>query len=112
MEVTREITVDADLDEVWRFLADPDELAGWVGDDVRTADVRVGSTGVSWTWAPDGVESAVELTVVEDEGMTRVRVTERRAGGASARACSIGDAWDERLFGLEVRCLGRIPIPA
>ena len=111
MEVTREITVDADLDEVWRFLTDPDELAGWVGDDVRTADVRFGTGRVSWTWAPDGVESAVELTVVEDDGRTTVRVTERRAGGASAR-CSIGDAWDERLFGLEVRCLGRIPIPA
>ena len=112
MEVTREITVDAAPDEVWRFLVDPDELAGWVGDDVRGADVRIGTGGLSWTWAPDGVESAVELTVVEDAGRTTVRVTERRAGGA-ARACSVGDAWDERLFGLEVRCLARtLAIPA
>ena len=109
VEVTREITVDVDADEVWRFLSDPDELAGWVGEDVRRADVRIGTGGVSWTWAPDGVESDVELTLVEEEGRTTVRVTERRA---SARSCSIGDAWDERLFGLELKCLGRIPTPA
>ena len=109
MEVTREITVDVDADEVWRFLSDPDELAGWVGDEVRQADVSVGTTGLRWTWAPDGVESAVELTVVEDGDRTTVRVTERRA---SARACSIGDAWDERLFGLELRCLSRSLTPA
>ena len=102
MEVTREITVDADLDEVWRYLSDPDELAGWVGDEVRTADVRVGEAGITWTWSPDGVESTVELTLVETEAGTTVQVTEKRA---SARACSIGDAWDDRLFGLEVRCL-------
>lgn len=106
MEVTREITVDSEPDEVWRLLADPDELAAWVGDEVRAADVRVGSDGLSWTWAPDGVESTVELAVVEVDGATTVRVTERRAGGARA-SCSIGDAWDDRLFGLEVRCLTR-----
>jgi uncharacterized protein YndB with AHSA1/START domain len=109
VEVTREITVHADADEVWRFLSDREELAGWVGDEVRSADVRLGDNAVSWTWAPDGVESAVELTLVTEPDRTTVRVTERRAG---ARACSVGDAWDERLFGLELRCLARIPIPA
>ena len=111
MEVTREITVDVDADEVWRLLSDPDELAAWVGDEVRAADVRLGEGAVTWRWAPDGVESTVELTLVPDADGTTVRVTERRAAGA-ARACSIGDAWDERLFGLELRCLARIPIPA
>jgi uncharacterized protein YndB with AHSA1/START domain len=106
MEITREITVDADADEVWRFLSDPDELAGWVGDEVRTAAVDVGTSGLTWTWAPGGVESTVELTLVEQDGRTTVRVTERRPGATSAaRACSLGDAWDERLFGLELRCL-------
>lgn len=107
MEVTREITVDADLDEVWRFLSDPDELAGWVGDEVRTADVHVGDGGLTWTWAPDGVESTVELTLVEAEAGTTVQVTERRPTGGARASCSIGDAWDDRLFGLEVRCLTR-----
>ena len=105
MEVTREITVGADLDEVWRFLADPDELAGWVGEEVRTADVRVGESGLTWTWAPDGVESTVELTLVETDAGTTVQVTERRPTGGARASCSIGDAWDDRLFGLEVRCL-------
>ena len=104
MEVTREITVDADADEVWRLLSDPDELAGWVGDEVRTAAVHVGTDTLTWTWAPDGVASTVELTLVEEGERTTVRVTERRAG---ARACSIGDAWDDRLLGLELRCLTR-----
>ena len=48
MEVTREITVDVDADEVWRFLSDPEELAGWVGDEVRSAHVRVGEGAVRW----------------------------------------------------------------
>ncbi len=111
--VTREITLDTDAAEVWQLLADPDELAGWVGDEVRTAAVRVGDGAVSWTWAPDGVTSTVELTVVEEATGTTVRVTERRAGATSgARACSIGDAWDDRLLGLELRCLQRRLIPA
>ncbi len=108
MEITREITVDADADEVWRFLADRDELAGWVGDEVRDAEVRRAGDGLTWTWSPGGVESTVELTLVTEGERTTVRVTERRATALSgARACSIGDAWDERLFGLEVRCLSR-----
>lgn len=112
--ITREIQLDADADEVWRFLSDPDELAGWVGDEVRDAEVHVGAAGVTWTWAPDGVESTVELTVLEHDGRTTVHVSERRSGVATAgaRACSIGDAWDDRLFGLEMRCLQRILIPA
>jgi uncharacterized protein YndB with AHSA1/START domain len=111
--VTREITLDAGADEVWQLLADPDELAGWVGEEVRTADVRVGDGGLSWTWAPDGVDSRVEVTLVEVGDRTMVRVTERRAGAtAAARACSIADAWDDRLFGLELRCLSRILTPA
>jgi uncharacterized protein YndB with AHSA1/START domain len=107
-EITREITLDADADDVWHLLSDPEELAAWVGDEVRTADVRIGDTGITWTWAPDGVDSTVELTVVEVGERTTVRVTERRVGAtASARACSIGDAWDDRLLGFELRCLTR-----
>jgi uncharacterized protein YndB with AHSA1/START domain len=113
VEVTREITVDADVDEVWRLLSDPDELAAWVGDEVRTADVSVGDGAVRWTWAPGGVESTVELVAVETDAGTTVRVTESRPGAtSSARACLIGDAWDDRLFGLELRCLRRTLIPA
>lgn len=116
MEVTREITLDADIDEVRRLVADPDELAGWVGDELRDASVEFGVDGARWTWAPDGVPSSVEVTFVGDGERTTVRVVERRPGPAtsSARACTIGDAWDDRLLGLELRCLQRAlrPIPA
>jgi hypothetical protein len=45
---------------------------------------------------------------VRQHERTTVRVTERRAGAtSSARACSIGDAWDVRLLGLELKCLQR-----
>ena len=106
MEYFREITLDADADEVWRLLSDHDELAAWVGDEVRGAAIRTGDGVVSWTWAPDGVASTVELTLATEGERTTVRVVEHRPmATAGARACSIGDAWDDRLFGLELRCL-------
>jgi uncharacterized protein YndB with AHSA1/START domain len=112
MEITREITLDTEAADLWRLLADPEELAGWVGDEVRSASVHVGESGLTWTWAPDGVASTVELTVVDHGDRTTLRVTERKAGAtAAARACSIGDAWDDRLLGLELRCLTRALVP-
>jgi uncharacterized protein YndB with AHSA1/START domain len=107
-EVTREIDLDATAEEVWRLVADPEELAGWVGDEVRTAQVVSDDGGrrLSWAWAPDGVESTVELTVVEEGDRSRVRVTERSAGvaTASARACSL-TRWDDAFLALELRAL-------
>ena len=106
--VTREIDLDATAEEVWRLVADPDELAGWVGDEVRTAHVVSddGDRRLTWTWAPDGVESSVELTVVEEGDRSRVRVTERSAGvaTASAGACSL-TRWDDAFLALELRAL-------
>jgi uncharacterized protein YndB with AHSA1/START domain len=106
MEIIKEIEVDASTEEVWRFLSDRDELAGWVGEEVRRADVDQldDARRLAWTWAPDGVETTVEVELIDVGDRTRVRVVER-GSLASARACSVGDAWDDRLFGLEVRCL-------
>jgi uncharacterized protein YndB with AHSA1/START domain len=103
MEIVREIELDGTVDDVWRLLADPDELASWVGDEARTVHDVVVDEGsrLSWSWAPDGRESTVELTLVPEGDHTRLRVVERGA----ARACAVGDAWDDRLFGLELRCL-------
>ncbi|MBA2279766.1 MAG: SRPBCC family protein [Acidimicrobiia bacterium] len=109
MEITRELELDASPDEVWELLSDPDELAAWVGDEVRGARLDPALEGVrrlGWTWAPDGIESEVQVVVEEVGDRSVVRIVERSVTGA-ARACSIGDAWDERLFGLEVRCLTR-----
>jgi Polyketide cyclase / dehydrase and lipid transport len=106
MEITREIELDAPADDVWRLLTDPDELAGWVGDEIREAEVqrRDDTRTVTWTWAPHGVETRVEVELVESGDHSVLRVVER-GPFAAARACSLGDAWDDRLFGLEVRCL-------
>ena len=108
MEITRDVDLDASVEDVWRLLTDPDELAGWVGDEVRSAPVTHDRDGhrISWTWSPDGVESTVELTVVEEGDRTRVQVTERTAGvpTASARACTLA-RWDDAFLALELRAL-------
>lgn len=104
MSMTRTIELEADIDEVWSFLADPEALAGWVGDEVRAAEVAgdAASRRLTWTWAPDGVESTVELTVTTDGDRTAVTVTERTAGAVSA--CSVA-RWDGALLDLELRAL-------
>jgi uncharacterized protein YndB with AHSA1/START domain len=99
MQMTRELELDVAADDVWRLLRDPDELAAWVGDEVRGAAVVVGERTVSWTWAPEGVESTVEVTVVEVEERTVVRVVERSAGPV----CSMWVA--DALLHLELRAL-------
>jgi hypothetical protein len=104
MEMTRTIELDAGIDEVWRFLADPEELAGWVGEEVRGTVVDRDAVGrrLTWCWAPDGVESTVELTVTADGDRTYVTVVERTAGPAPV--CSRA-RWDGALLDLELRAL-------
>jgi uncharacterized protein YndB with AHSA1/START domain len=92
MELTREITVPATAEEVWRSLAEPT----WLGEDASIelqpdGEVRVGEkTGfveeveeprrlVFWWAAPDQDSTRVELELEEeDDGMTHVRVVESR----------------------------------
>jgi uncharacterized protein YndB with AHSA1/START domain len=92
MELTREITVPATAEEVWRSLSEP----AWLGEDASIelrpdGDVRVGDrTGfveeveepqrlVFWWAAPDEDSTRVELELDEEEdGVTHVRVVESR----------------------------------
>jgi uncharacterized protein YndB with AHSA1/START domain len=91
MELTREITVPATAEEVWRSLAEPT----WLGEDASIelqpdGEVRVGErTGfveeveesqrlVFWWAAPDEDSTRVELELEEEDGMTHVRVVESR----------------------------------
>jgi uncharacterized protein YndB with AHSA1/START domain len=91
MELTREITLPATAEEVWRSLEEP----SWLGDDASIelhpdGEVRAGErTGfveeveeecrlVFWWAAPEEDSTRVELELEEDGGVTHVRVVESR----------------------------------
>jgi uncharacterized protein YndB with AHSA1/START domain len=91
MELTREITLPATAEEVWRSLTEP----AWLGEDASIelhpdGEVRAGErTGfveeveeerrlVFWWAAPEEDSTRVELELEEDDGVTRVRVVESR----------------------------------
>jgi uncharacterized protein YndB with AHSA1/START domain len=91
MELTREITLPATAEEVWRSLEQP----AWLGDDASIelhpdGDVRAGDrTGfveeveeerrlVFWWAAPEEDSTRVELSLEEDGDVTHVRVVESR----------------------------------
>ena len=91
MELTREITLPATAEEVWRSLSEPT----WLGEDASidlrpNGEVRAGErTGfveeadeprrlVFW-WSEQGAEATrVELELAEEDEETRVRVVESR----------------------------------
>jgi uncharacterized protein YndB with AHSA1/START domain len=91
MELTREITLPATAEEVWRSLEEP----AWLGEDASIelhpdGEVRAGDrTGfveeveeprrlVFWWAAPDEESTRVELELDEEEDVTHVRVVESR----------------------------------
>jgi uncharacterized protein YndB with AHSA1/START domain len=91
MELTRDITLPASAEEVWRSLAAPE----WLGEDAQIdlrpdGDVRVGDrTGfveeveapsrlVFWWSAPGEEASRVELELEEEGDETHLRVVESR----------------------------------
>jgi uncharacterized protein YndB with AHSA1/START domain len=91
MELTREITLPATAEEVWRSLEEP----AWLGDDASIelypdGEVQAGDrTGfveeveeerrlVFWWAAPDEDSTRVELELDEEEEFTHVRVVESR----------------------------------
>jgi uncharacterized protein YndB with AHSA1/START domain len=91
MELTREITLPATAEEVWRSLAEP----AWLGEDASIelhpdGEVRAGErTGfveeveeerrlVFWWAVPEEDPTRVELSLDEDGDVTHVRVVESR----------------------------------
>jgi uncharacterized protein YndB with AHSA1/START domain len=91
MELTREITLPATAEEVWRSLTEP----AWLGEDASIelhpdGEVRAGDrTGfveeveeerrlVFWWAAHDEDSTRVELELEEDDEVTHVRVVESR----------------------------------
>ena len=84
MEVTREVVLEAPLDEVWEALTDPDQLDEWFSEDGEERELVVEEveTGrrVAYTWEEGTV--AIELEEVGDG--TRVVVTESGEPGWNA----------------------------
>ena len=84
MEVTREVVVEAPVDEVWAAVTDPEQVDEWFAEDGETRELQVEEveTGrrVAYTWE-DG-EVAIELEEVG--GGTRVLVTETGEPGWNA----------------------------
>lgn len=98
MEVRREITVPAPVEEVWSALTEPERLETWFANDVAL-ELEPGGTG-TFRW-DDGEErravveevdperrlafswdeSRVEIELVEVEAGTRVLVTETAGAG-------------------------------
>lgn len=131
MRVQREVVLDADRDEAWHLLTDPDELAAWLGTPL-CLDLRPGGAAayvepdgttrhaviehvrdgerLSFVWwdADGGTTSRVVFELTPVDCGTKVAVTETRASvaGASLRL-PLGAMWDERLFDLERHCITR-----
>ena len=128
--MTRSVDLDADADDVWQAVADPDERALWLDDpDAGDRRVRLDEAApgerLVWTWWRPGDEGDASTVTVELApvlgGGTRVIVTETSPAPvpvAAARAHAVRarrrrsarhpwvrcgrDRWDARLLGLEL----------
>ena len=84
MEVTREVVLEAPLDEVWEALTDPDQLEEWFTEDGEDRELVVEEVErgrrVAYTW-DDG---SVEIELEESDDGTRVVVTETGEPGWNA----------------------------
>ena len=108
LTVRREEIFSAPREDVWAALTEAERLAAWFANDVEL-DASEGGRGVfrwadgderrasvhevvegeriAFTWTDgDGVESTVELDLVETDGGTRLTVTETARSGIKATA--------------------------
>ena len=84
MEVTREVLLEAPLDEVWEALTEPEQVDAWFSEDGEERELAIEEVEpgrrVAYTW--DGGDVAIELEEVD--GGTRVVVTETGEPGWNA----------------------------
>jgi uncharacterized protein YndB with AHSA1/START domain len=84
VEVTREVVLEAPLDEVWEALTDPDQLEEWFSEDGEERQLVVEEVEtrrrVTYTWD----EGRVAIEVEEIDTGTRVVVTETGEPGWNA----------------------------
>jgi uncharacterized protein YndB with AHSA1/START domain len=117
-QVTRSVDIDADLDDVWRAVADPDGRVRWLDDPdavarrvrVDEVDATAPARRLTWTWWRPGDEagaSTVSVVVAPREGGgTRVVITESLQAHASTGAgAGLRALWGHRILGLELLLL-------
>src|SRR5688500_19139590 len=84
VEVTREVVLDAPVEEVWNALTDPDRLDEWFSEDGEERELAIEEVEtrrrVAYTWDDGNV--AIELEELGDG--TRVVVTETGEPGWNA----------------------------
>jgi uncharacterized protein YndB with AHSA1/START domain len=84
VEVTREVVLEAPLDEVWDALTDPAQLEEWFTEDGEERELVVEEVEthrrVAYTWE----EGHVAIEIEEVEKGTRVVVTETGEPGWNA----------------------------
>jgi len=84
VEVTREVVLEAPLDDVWEALTDPEQLEEWFTEDGEERELVVEEVEtrrrVAYTWD----EGRVAIEVEEVEKGTRVVVTESGEPGWNA----------------------------
>jgi uncharacterized protein YndB with AHSA1/START domain len=84
VEVTREVVVEAPLEEVWDALTEPERLEEWFSEDGERRELVIEEVEtrrrVAYTW--DDGQVAIELEEVETG--TRVVVTETGEPGWNA----------------------------
>jgi uncharacterized protein YndB with AHSA1/START domain len=114
-DVTREIDLPAQPDEVWRSVTEPDELGDWLEADVEL-DPRPGGSGsfrfadgevrralvrdvepgqrLAFTWWPltgadVGRTTTVTITIEPSDAGSRLRLVESPRARARARATAV-----------------------
>ena len=84
MEVTREVVLDAPVEEVWDALTDPGQVEEWFSEDGAERELVVEEVEtrrrVAYTWE----EGQVAIEIEEVETGTRVLVTETGEPGWNA----------------------------
>lgn len=84
MQVTREVVLDAPLEEVWEALTDPERLDEWFSEDGEERELSIDPVEpgrrVGYTWD----EGTVAIELEERDGRTRVVVTETGEPGWNA----------------------------
>jgi len=84
VEVTREVVLEAPLEEVWGALTDPEQVDEWFSEDGEERELAIeeveAGRRVAYTWD----EGDVVIELDEVDGGTRVVVTETGEPGWNA----------------------------